>query len=120
MTWPWGWHRFAPRRRFRAGNQWVRCWPYLDRHVPVIASDAGEHGRIFKAGTAVLSNDPARWVEEAAALLAAPDRRQAMAEQAFAVFQRTLSAEAVTRRMAGILDTHAREYQAVAGACLQG
>lgn len=90
---------------FSRGKSVGKVLAYLDRHVPIIASDAGEHRKVFQPGTGIVSNDPDVWVCQAARLLAEPRRRQALADRAFAMFQSTLSVEAATRRMAGLLDT---------------
>lgn len=98
---------------FSRGKSVGKVLAYLDRHVPILASDAAEHGRIFRDKTAIVSNDPDVWVAEAAALLNDPCKRQAMADKAFALFQQRLSLEAATRHMVDVFDRHAARHHDV-------
>ena len=77
---------------------------YLDRHVPVIASDRGAHGQVCDSASGVVSNDPEVWVARGAALLADPDARAAMARAAFTTFSERLSAQAAAAQLAAILN----------------
>jgi len=71
--------------------------------VPVLGSDKGEHGRFFTASTGVISNDPAAWVPAAAALVAAPEIRQDMADRAVAAFEGRLSLAAAATETSRLL-----------------
>ena len=94
---------------FSRGKSVGKVLAYMDRHVPIIASEAGEHRRVIQPGAGILSNDPDVWIAEAAALLADPGRRQTMAERAFERFQSTLSDDAVARRMVRIFNGQVSE-----------
>lgn len=88
---------------FSRGKSFGKVLAYLDRMVPVLASDACDHGRFFTEATAVLSNAPEVWVAEGAALLADPRRRQLQAEAAFWAFQTRLGLSAAVERVDRIL-----------------
>ena len=89
---------------FSRGKSVGKVLAYLDRHVPVIASDRGEHGRVFDAASGVVSNDPNIWVTRAAELLADPAARTAMAVAGFETFTKRLSDDAAAAQVAAILD----------------
>lgn len=93
----------CPETPFSRGKSFGKVLAYLDRHVPVIASAAGEHEMLFGPESGVVSNDPDIWCARAAELLTAPPARQAMAEAGFSLFQSRLSTQAAAHRMAGIL-----------------
>lgn len=94
----------CPETPFSRGKSFGKVLGYCDRHVPVIASDAGEHGRLFAPDSGIVSSDPAVWVESALGLLSAAERRQAMAEAAFSLFRSRLSSDAVAQRVSRVLD----------------
>ena len=98
-----GWSPIATDSPFSRGKSFGKVLAYLDRHVPVVASDAAEHGAFFTAATGVISNDRNVWVGESVALLGDPDRRAAMAAAAFTAFRTRLSVEAAAARVAEIL-----------------
>ncbi len=100
----------CPETPFSRGKSVGKVLAYLDRHVPVIASDAGEHSRVFDKTCAVVSNDRDVWVARAAALLGDPMARQTMAQAGFALFEQSLSADAATRQVVGILDTQLADF----------
>ncbi len=93
----------CPETPFSRGKSFGKVLAYLDAHVPVIASDAGEHGRFFTPESGVVSNDPAHWAARAQALLASSGARQAMANAGFSLFQSRLSTDAAARGLARIL-----------------
>ncbi len=88
---------------FTRGKSFGKVLAYLDRKVPVIGSDAGEHGRFFTPDTGVISNDPETWVRAMDHLLGHAEMRQTMADAAFEAFQRRLSIEAAARATDRIL-----------------
>ena len=93
----------CPQTPFSRGKSFGKVLAYLDAHVPVIASDACEHGRFFDAKTGVVSSDPDRWVDEMARLLRAPMARQAMGKAAFEQFGKRLSLEAAAAQVSRVL-----------------
>ncbi len=93
----------CPKSPFSQGKSFGKILAYLDAKVPVIASDAGEHGKVFTPQSAVVSDDPAIWADRAAALLSAPDARQSMADRGFSLFQSRLSLQAAASRVAETL-----------------
>jgi hypothetical protein len=93
----------CPEAPFVRGKSFGKVLGYLDRHVPVIASDACEHAAFFDAGTAVVSNDAGVWVAALERLLGDAGARQRMAEAAFARFETRLSIDEAARRVDGIL-----------------
>lgn len=96
----------APEIPFSRGKSFGKVLAYLDARVPVIASDAGEHGRFFTARTGVVSNDPTVWVLAASALLGHASLRQGMASAAHVRYRAELSIEAAARRVDGILQEY--------------
>jgi hypothetical protein len=93
----------CPETPFSRGKSFGKVLGYLDRMVPVLASDACEHGRFFTPATGIVSNDEAVWVEAAARLLSDAAARQAMADAGFEAFTRDLSLEAAARQVADVL-----------------
>lgn len=87
----------CPETPFSRGKSFGKVLTYLDAGVPVIASDACEHGRFFTQGTGVVSNDPDIWLGETLRLLEDASARQAMAEAARAAFKTRLSLETAAR-----------------------
>ena len=79
---------------FVKGKSFGKVLAYLDRKVPVLASEAGEHGRFFTSATGVLSNDRGAWEAALVRLLQDGAARRTMAEAAFADFRARLSLEA--------------------------
>lgn len=100
----------CPETPFSRGKSFGKVLAYLDRKVPVIASDAGEHGGFFSAATGVVTNDLDRWSAAAAGLLDAADQRQAMADAAFLEFRARLTTDAAASR----LDTLLRQAAGIA------
>ena len=98
-----GFAPLCPETPFSRGKSFGKVLAYLDRGVPVLASDACEHGRFFTPATGIVSNDEAVWVEAAARLLSDAPARQAMADAGFEAFTRDLSLEAAARQVADVL-----------------
>lgn len=88
---------------FVKGKSFGKVLAYLDRKVPVLASEAGEHGRFFTPATGVVSNDREAWEAALVRLLQDGPARRAMAEAAFAEFQAGLSLEAAARETDRVL-----------------
>lgn len=88
---------------FSRGKSFGKVLAYLDAQVPVLASDACEHGAFFTPATGILSNDPDLWVSEARRLLADPAGRDRMAKAAYQAFRRDLSVTAMVSKIDPIL-----------------
>lgn len=93
----------CPENAFSRGKSFGKILAYLDRGVPVIASDRVDHPRFFAPGMGVLSNDPSVWVCEAERLLGDAAARQAMAECAHDRFVDVFSPAAVANLIDPIL-----------------
>ena len=93
----------CPDTPFSRGKSVGKVLAYLDRKVPVIASDAGEHARVFTPGTGVVSNDPHVWVAEILRLLGDAPARQEMADAGFERFRAGFSLPVTAARVAGLL-----------------
>jgi hypothetical protein len=103
----------CPGNPFSRGKSFGKVLAYLDRGVPVVASDEADHGLFFKTGTGILSNDPAVWTIAVARLLDDAVSRQSMADAASAAFRDRLSTDAATREV----DAALRELLAGGQAC---
>lgn len=88
---------------FSRGKSFGKILAYLDRRVPVFASDMGEPARFFTAETGLVSNDPAVWGEQATEFLDQPALRQRVSDAAFVAYQSQLSIEASVTRVDRIL-----------------
>lgn len=93
----------CPETPFSRGKSFGKVLAYLDRKVPILASDACEHGRFFTPGTGVITNDPAIWVAMLDHLLSVPADRQAMADAAFAAFRQKLTLGGAAEKISEIL-----------------
>lgn len=100
-----GFAPLCPETPFSRGKSFGKVLAYLDAHVPVIASDAGEHAAFFTQRTGVISNDPDVWVDEACRLLKDAAAREVCAQSAFEDYCARLSLAAVSVRVARILNT---------------
>jgi hypothetical protein len=89
----------CPETPFSRGKSFGKVLAYLDRGVPVVASDAADHGLFFTAASGVLSNDPAAWADAVLRLLDDADSRQAMADAGARAFRDRLSTEAAARQV---------------------
>jgi hypothetical protein len=89
----------CPDNPFSRGKSFGKVLAYLDRRVPVIASDEADHALFFTGSSAVLSNDPAVWAEAIDRLLDDDAARQSMADAAFGAFATRLSTEAAAREV---------------------
>jgi glycosyltransferase involved in cell wall biosynthesis len=98
----------CPDNPFSRGKSFGKVLAYLDRGVPVVASDEADHPLFFRPGMGVVSNEAATWAETVLALLDDAGARQAMADRAGEAFRSGLSREAaacgVDRVMRGVLD----------------
>ncbi len=77
----------CPETPFSRGKSFGKVLAYLDRKVPVVGSDAGEHGCFFTPSTGVISNDFDHWVREIGRLVGDNNARQKMADAAFEDFR---------------------------------
>ena len=93
----------CPETPFSRGKSFGKVLAYLDRAVPVLASDAGEHGAFFGPGLGILSNDEDVWVEAADRLLGDAGARDRMAKMAREAFVARLSTRAAAHRMDRVL-----------------
>lgn len=84
---------------FSRGKSFGKILAYLERGVPVIASDEADHRLFFTPETGILSNDPARWAVAIDRLLHDADVRQEMADAAYMELERRLSTAAAARRI---------------------
>lgn len=84
---------------FSRGKSFGKILAYLSARVPIISSDAADHTLFFRPETGVVSNDPAIWAREICALLDAPDRRAAMALEAYRDFSNRLTTTAAASRV---------------------
>ncbi|MEO1606458.1 MAG: glycosyltransferase [Pseudomonadota bacterium] len=98
-----GFAPLAPEMPFSRGKSFGKVLAYLDARVPVLASDAGEHGCFFTSDTGVVTNDNDRMVAAADRLLADPAARQRMADSAYGRFVSHLSLAEAARRTDRIL-----------------
>lgn len=96
----------CPETPFSRGKSFGKVLAYLDADVPVIASDACEHGAFFCSETGVVSNDPDHWVQAATRLLKDPAARQSMADAARGRFCERLSIEAATTQIDQVLRSY--------------
>lgn len=88
---------------FSRGKSFGKVLAYLDRRVPVVGSDACEHGAFFTPGTGVITNDSAAWVDALDRLLGDVSARQSMAEAAHGAFLERLTTKAAANAMHGVL-----------------
>lgn len=93
----------SPKAPFSRGKSFGKILAYLDRHVPVLATDMGEHGAFFTPQMGVLSNDQALWVDQADRLLGDAKARQDMAKAAFTQFEKRLSSSAAAKTVDQVL-----------------
>lgn len=84
---------------FSRGKSFGKVLAYLDRRVPVVASDEADHALFFTRDTGILSNDPTVWADEIVRLLADPGARQAMADAGAGALRERLSVEAAARHV---------------------
>ena len=96
----------CPETPFSRGKSFGKVLAYLDRQVPVIGSDAGEHGAFFGPDTGVISNDPGHWVDAAAGLLEDADARSRISASAHRDFCARLSLPATASRIDRVLRRH--------------
>ena len=93
----------CPETPFSRGKSFGKVLAYLDRKVPVIGSDAGEHDAFFTVDTGEITNDRAAWGRRLLSLLDDPVRRQLQADAAFQAFQTRLQSAVAVRRVDEVL-----------------
>jgi glycosyltransferase involved in cell wall biosynthesis len=96
---------------FSRGKSFGKVLAYLDRGVPVVASDEADHSLFFEPDTGVITNDPALWVQAILNLLDDPGRRQSMAERALVALEDPLSVEAAAQKVHRVLEQGHRTGQ---------
>lgn len=89
----------CPENPFSRGKSFGKVLAYLDRGVPVIASDEADHSLFFTPRTGILSNDPAKWARAIDRLLDDATARQEMADAAFEALERRLSTAAAAQEI---------------------
>ena len=95
----------CPETPFSRGKSFGKVLAYLDRGVPVVGSDACEHGAFFTRETGVITNDVEEWAVAIAQLLADTAERQVILGMAYGAFQRQLATAAAARSLHGVLAT---------------
>jgi hypothetical protein len=93
----------CPETPFSRGKSFGKVLAYLDRGVPVVASDEADHALFFRPETAVISNDPAIWSAAVERLLGDAGARQRMADEAFGALEERLSSAAAGREVNRLL-----------------
>ena len=93
----------CPETPFSRGKSFGKVLAYLDARVPVIGSDACEHGAFFTPEMATITNDEEAWACAACRLLDDAGLRAAQADAAFEAFRARLSTEAAARGLADLL-----------------
>lgn len=88
---------------FSRGKSFGKILAYLDAMVPVVASDEVDHADFFSSDSGVLSNDPESWGSEIADLLHNPQRREKMANSAFASFEKLLSQRVAAQKVSDVM-----------------
>ena len=90
-----GWSVVLPTHKFGLGKSFGKILGYLDAKVPVICSDAVDHGLFFSDKTGLVSNDPSRWLDQTTTWLGNAALRQNVADQAFTAYRERLSLDKV-------------------------
>ena len=67
---------------FSRGKSFGKILAYLDRDVPVVASDMADHGLFFTGETGVITNDETSWARAIVRLLGDAGERDRMASAA--------------------------------------
>ncbi|MDJ0637195.1 MAG: hypothetical protein QNJ20_00055 [Paracoccaceae bacterium] len=88
---------------FCRGKSFGKVLAYLDRGIPVVASDIGEPGLFFSPDTGSLCRTVEEWTENITWLLSDDQARQGVADAAFSAFQKKLSVETSAERVARVL-----------------
>lgn len=93
----------SPETPFSRGKSFGKVLAYLDRQVPVVGSEACEHGAFFTAETGVITNDVSDWVDALDRLLGDPSARDGLAKTAHAAFLERLTTKAAAGAMDRVL-----------------
>lgn len=93
----------CPDTPFSRGKSFGKVLAALDRKVPVVGSDACEHGAFFQPDTGIITNDVDLWVSSIIDLLSDPARRQGLADRAFRAFGEALTVQAAALRADEVL-----------------
>jgi glycosyltransferase involved in cell wall biosynthesis len=89
---------------FNQGKSFGKILAYLDACVPIVCSDKADHSLLFDEKSAVVSNDPDRWVAAISDLLDDPEQRDQMSAAAYHLFQRELSTDAAAKKVAKVFE----------------
>lgn len=94
------------RGGFVLGKSFGKVLAYLAAGVPVVSSDAVDHPLFFKNGVNgfVLPNEVETWSAMVTSLLAGPQKRDAIANQAWTDLDQQLSSHAAAKRVVRLLD----------------
>lgn len=88
---------------FSRGKSFGKVLAYLDRGVPVVASDMADHADFFTSRTGVITNDEGVWIDRILELLDDPVARDHMADAAHDAFAARLTTEAAAGHVERIL-----------------
>ena len=88
---------------FSRGKSFGKVLAYLDRGVPVIASDAADHSRLFTPDSAVITNNSDLWVISLDELLGSSEKRESMARAAGQLFTQQLTTQAAATQVDSVL-----------------
>ena len=99
----------CPETEFSRGKSFGKVLAYMDRMVPVVASDEGEPAQVFTPQTGGLCKDERDWVDTTVRFLQSEAAREAAVAAAYEVFQQHLTTEAAADRVAGLLDSIIRD-----------
>ena len=98
---------------FCRGKSFGKALAYLDRWVPVVASNAGEPRAFFTPDRGVLCDSSEDWACAITGLLCDDSAREKQAATAFAAFRRDLSVEKAAADLTGVLE-HVLKTSAIA------
>ena len=91
--------------RFSQGKSFGKVLAYIVAGVPVVASDEVDHARFFRNGeNGFLVKTLPDWVDACRRLLADPELRVEIAEQAYKDLAEHLSTQAVAKKVGQVLD----------------
>jgi len=88
---------------FSRGKSFGKVLAYLDRGVPVVGSNAGEHPKFFTPEAGQLFDTVEELEQAATALLVDPAVRQKQADAAYSAFRDRLSIETVAEQVAAVM-----------------
>lgn len=99
-----GLHVLSPASKFAEGKSFGKVLAYLSAGVPTIASNLHENPHFFRHGqNGLLCSTPQDISEAVLALLTTPAQRDVISRQAWKDFQASLTIEATSKRLDGLL-----------------